>query len=112
MSGSSSSGRSFIRGGGNSTETPIQDCTNLSGNTHVISPTMVYFGTASIGDILNIELDNSIVILLDSSGNEVGTINPTWIIKLIDCLNNGNKYVAVITKINGAAIIVSIQEKD
>lgn len=108
MSGSNSSGRTFI-GGGGFEETPEQDCLNICGSTKVISPTMVYFSTVSIGEILKIKLDSSTIILLNSSEDEVGGINPTWIINLIDCINKGNKYEAEIRKINGASIDIFIQ---
>lgn len=107
MSGSSSSGRSFS-GGGGFVEIPAQDCLTLAGVTKVISPTMMYFNSASIGDILKVELDEGIITLLNSLGDAVGGINPAWITILIDCINKGNKYEAIIVKIDGAAIDVSI----
>jgi hypothetical protein len=109
MSGSSYNGRSFT-GASGIIETPIVDCSNIGGNTNVISPTMIYFGTALIGDILNVELQGSTIALINSSGNSVGGIYPTWAINLIDCISKGNKYIATITNINGAAITVSIKK--
>lgn len=109
MSGSSSNERSFS-GVGGSIETPVQDCASISGNTNVISPTMIYFGTASSGDVLNVELDGSTLALINSLGDTVGGIYPAWAMKLIDCINSGNRYIAIIIKINGAAITVSIQK--
>ncbi|MDY0051132.1 MAG: hypothetical protein RBR65_01215 [Aliarcobacter sp.] len=110
MSGSSSNERSFSGEIGDHIENPIQDCTSIGGNTNVISPTMVYFGTAAIGDVLNVELDGSTLAVVNSLGDTVGGIYPAWAMKLIDCINSGNKYVAIITKMNGAAITVSIQK--
>ena len=110
MSGSSSNDRSFSGEMGGFIETPIQDCASIGGNTNVISPTMIYFATASIGDILNVELDGSTLALINSLGDTVGGIYPAWAMKLIDCINSGNRYIAIIIKINGAAITVSIQK--
>ena len=110
MSGSSSNERSFSGVIGGSIETPIQDCASIGGNTNVISPTMIYFATASSGDVLNVELDGSTLALINSSGDTVGVIYPAWAMKLIDCINSGNRYIAIIIKINGAAITVSIQK--
>lgn len=107
MSGGNSSGRSFSGGGGFG-ETPAQDCSTLAGVTKVISPTMIYFDSVSIGDILKVELDEGIIVLLNSLGDAVGGINPAWIATLIACINKGNKYEATIVKIEGAAIDVSI----
>ena len=110
MSGSSTSGRSFI-GGGSFEEVPELDCLNIGGETKVISPTMVYFGNASIGELLKVKLDDLTVVLLDDSDNEVGGINPVWIATLVDCMKKGNKYNAEIKKMNGASIDVFIQLK-
>lgn len=109
MSGSSSSGRSYIGVGGGLSGTSTEDCSSLKGTTKVMSPSMVYFSKILVGDKLKIKLDAETVILLNVSDDEVGGINPTWVTNLIDCLKKGNKYEATISKINGAAIDVTIQ---
>ncbi|MCJ8326760.1 MAG: hypothetical protein MJK08_06630 [Campylobacterales bacterium] len=109
MSGSSSSGRSFL--GGIAMENPTVDCSSLKRSTKVVSPTMIYFKTVFVGTILKVELDDSKVILLDSSDNAVGSIIPAWIGRLIDCINDGYQFEAIINNMNGASIDVTIQHK-
>jgi hypothetical protein len=110
MSGSSSSGRPYSGSqSGGSVEIPKQDCTSIGGITKVISPTMPFFISASVGDALRVELDDAIISLLNKTGDSVGVINPTWSIKLVECLKKGNQYEAIIKNINGASIDVFIQ---
>lgn len=110
MSGSSSSGRPYSGSqSGGSVEIPKQDCSSLGDITKVISPTMPFFKLASVGDILRVELDGAVVSLLNKLGDSVGVINPTWSIKLVECLKKGNQYEAVIKNISGASIDVFIQ---
>ena len=108
MSGSSSSSRPSFSGGG-LVENPSPDCSNLRLSTKVISPTMSYFSKAVVRSTLEVQLDNSIVELLDYSGNVVGSICPTWIERLIKCLEDGHKYQAEIETLNGANIDVLIK---
>jgi hypothetical protein len=109
MSGSSSSGRSFSGGGSSFSGETTQGCFNLKGSTKVISPTMPYFSTISVGEVLNVILDEESVVLVNKLDDHVGGVNPTWVIELIECLKIGNKYIATVTKINGAAIDVYIK---
>jgi hypothetical protein len=76
MSGSSYNGRSFSGTTGMIEKTNV-NCSNIGGNTIVISPTMIYFGTASIGDVLSVEVQGTTIALINSSGDTVGGIYPT-----------------------------------
>ncbi|TLP35517.1 hypothetical protein [Arcobacter arenosus] len=121
MSGSNSSGRSFTGGGSSfiggltsgggsgSSGGSFQSCSKLKGSTKVISPTMTYFSTVKIGEILKVELDEDMIVLVNKSNDQVGGINPPWVIDLIECIKQGNKYIAKIMKINGAAIDVFVE---
>lgn len=110
MSGSSSSGRSYTGGVGGYSSTPVIDCSNLSRSTHILSPTMSFFSSQSIGNTLNVNLDEDETVFLVNNRNEqVGGLNPTWITELIDCLKKGKEFEAVISKIEGALISVNIK---
>lgn len=109
MSGSNYSRSSYSSGGNGVSISSTDDCLNFKRKTQVMSPMMPFFSLASVGDELKIILDEETVVLLSLSGDEVGGINPTWISKLIECLKQGNSYVAEITKINGAAIDILIK---
>jgi hypothetical protein len=109
MSGSNYSRSSYSSGDNGISTSSIDDCSNFKRKTQVMSPTMSFFSLASVGDELKVILDNETVVLLNLSHDEVGGINPTWISKLIECLKQGNTYVAEITRINGAAIDILIK---
>jgi hypothetical protein len=106
MSGSNSSGRAYM--GVFSIDLDKKDCDELKSTDRVISPTMSYFNTVSKNTILKIVLSDSIVVLEASNGDEVGSLNPTWIIRLKECLEEGYKYEAQVHSIDGAAIYVQI----
>ena len=107
MSGSSYS-RSSYSGAGFGEEN-VPSCDKINILTQVVSPTMSYFGIASVGDFLHIELDqDDVVVLVNSENDEVGSVNPPEISTLIKCLKEGNKYNAIIKSIDGAHILVNI----
>jgi len=106
MSGSSSNGRGY---GGFEVERE-QECSEITFTTKVISPTMVYFGKASIGTVLDVEIDEGIIVLL-ANKNVVGSITHTIISKLLKCMKAGHRYEADIFEINGASITVTIRAK-
>ncbi|MBU0923459.1 hypothetical protein KKG81_01125 [bacterium] len=117
MSGSSSSGRSYTGSGGNiftsggsgNTGGKTKNCSTLKGKTIIMSPNMTYFMSAFVGSQLEVIIVNETVALVNKLGDEVGSINPSWIVDLIECLKKRNKYLATIVTINGAAIEVFIE---
>lgn len=108
MSGSSSTGRGSF-GGGIPMDIPIVNCSDLKLNTRVMSPVMAYFVKISTGVILKVELDNSTIVLLNEENDVVGSVYPAKVEILIKCLEDGQKYVAEIVSISGAAITVTIR---
>lgn len=108
MSGSSS-GRSSFQGGSFGAS-PVQDCSRLNITTSVVSPSMIYFGGVSAGIKLVVDIDDGIVVLFNGV-DVVGSVNPPRIQELIKCLEDGHKYEATISTINGAHIQVIIQSK-
>ncbi|MDD4854588.1 MAG: hypothetical protein PHU41_01970 [Sulfuricurvum sp.] len=76
--------------------------------TSVVSPDMSFFGSLSVGTILLMDLSQGIVVILNHSGQSVGSINPTRIEELMKCMEE-NKFQATITELNGAYIQVLVQ---
>ncbi|RLA76109.1 MAG: hypothetical protein DRG78_19645 [Epsilonproteobacteria bacterium] len=107
MSGSSSSGRSYM--GGLSISDEPEECMEIKGSVRVVSPTMTYFSTVLINTTLEVVLSDAIVVLLNhETGDEVGSLNPSNITKLKECLEQGYKYEANIYNKDGASIDVQL----
>lgn len=107
MSGGSYSMSSFFGSGVGEENVPSCDKINIL--TQVVSPTMTYFGIASVGDVLRVKLDqDDVVVLVNSENDEVGSVIPPEITTLIKCIKEGDKYKAIIKSIDGAHILVNI----
>ena len=88
---------------------PVQDYSTFQGMTKVISPVMIHFSNASLGDVFSISLHEENVVLLNSSGDILGSINPAWITELIYNIKKGKSYGAVISYIMDSSIDVTIK---
>lgn len=108
MSGSSYSRPSFGGNFGSGEGSKIDNCLTIRMTTSVVSPDMSFFSTLSVGTILLMDLLKDIVVILNHSGQPVGSINPTRIEELKKCMEE-HKFQATITELNGAYIQVLVQ---
>lgn len=102
MSGSSE------RNSGGSFE-PTLRCETINFTTDVNSPQPDAVLGLKVDDILDIELNNHIVVVVRRDNKKVlGSINWTHVLKLIECLGQGYKYVAVVRYVQDGLIKVAI----
>lgn len=87
-----------------------KDQCNLRFTTQLSSPNPDLVKDLSVGDILIVAFDENknLVTAQNSNLEAVGTIAPPNLSKLIDCIQQGNEYVATITKMNGGYITVEV----
>lgn len=102
MSGSSE------RNSGGSFE-PILRCETINFTTDVNSPQPDALIGLKIDEILDIQLHNHVVVVVRRDNKTVlGSINWTNVLKLIECLEQGYKYVAVVRYVQDGLVKVAI----
>lgn len=96
-------------GGGGGSYEPVLRCETISFTTDVNSPQADAIVGLELNDILDLTLSNNIVILIRrDNGMFLGSINWTNVLKLIECLNDGYRYIAVVKQIQDGLIKVSV----
>ena len=97
-------------GGGNGGKTPdsILRCETISFNTDVNSPQPSAIAGLQVNDVLQVINQNNTAVVVRDTGAVVGSINWISLLKLIECLNTGYQYVAVVKDIQDGLIKVHI----
>lgn len=107
MSGSSGGGG----GGGSSGGSSGGDC-NIVERVPLNSPQAAVVATLTQNQALNVELrGGSVVAVVSASNNVAGSLTPRRLVELIDCMNQGQQYVAVVLTIRGALCEVEIRPR-
>ena len=105
MSGSGS-------GGGGRTTDKV-DCSTLVLKTHLNSPKAAVLKTLKKGSKLSIQLEShggkTIVVAKASQGQAAGSITGAGLASLINCLQNGFSFHAVVISLAGGGCEVSVQ---
>ena len=88
----------------------VKDLCDLYIPTQLANPDPNLVQTLSVNNKLNVVLNNQtkVVTAQDNNQQVVGIIAPPNLKKLIECIQQGNIYVATIIKINGGHITVEI----
>ena len=96
-------------GGGGGAVTPTLQCETISFSTDVNSPQSDAMAGLKIQEVLDLEIRNNTVVLIRRENKKIlGSINWTSLLKLIECLNEGYKYVAIVRQIQGGLIKVQV----
>lgn len=99
-------------GGGGSDFEPVKDCGSISFNTDINSPQEGAIEDLEVANRLDVVLNNNIVIVVrQDTGDTIGSVNWSSIARLIECLQDGFEYVAVIRDIQDGLIKVHISAK-
>lgn len=87
-------------------------CSSLTEDTLIASPAPAVISTITVGETLRLSLspgDNPPVLAQKPSGVLVGTVMPTFLVDLVDCMRAGNAYEVKVLEISGGAIRVRVQ---
>ena len=105
MSGSSG-------GSGGPSFEPVKDCDSISFNTDINSPQEKAIGRLKVRDRLNVMLsNNTVVVVRQDTGDTLGSVNWSSIVRLIECMQDGFEYVAEVRDIQDGLIKVHISAK-
>lgn len=107
MSGSSGSGG----GGGSSGGSSVGDC-NIVERVPLNSPQAAVVATLTQSQELDVQLRGGSVVAVVSASNSIaGSLTPRRLVELIDCINQGRQYVAVVMTVRGALCEVEIRPR-
>lgn len=106
----SSSGISF-GGVPNGASELALSCPILTFQTPLNSVDPTVLATLSVGDVLQIEERDGVVLALTDKGETVGSITAIELSTLLACLTAGYGYVGLVESINGGTCIVTIKHK-
>lgn len=83
------------------------NCSSLEITTHIISPDMELMQEVVVGQELDVQLENDIVIIIYNT-KSLGAINSSSILSLIKCIRGGTVYKAKVLEKDGAQCKVKI----
>lgn len=96
-------------GGGVATTCDIVERTPLN------SPVGAILKTLKVGSVLEVVLDTSggrtLLAVESMPGTRVGSLTPKSLAKLIECIEQGNHYIAVIDKVTGGMYEVEVRRR-
>jgi hypothetical protein len=98
-------------GGGGVPDQPV-DCAAVKLTTVLASPDSMVLPTPKANDQLELRLREGtppVVVAVTSKGAEAGAIAVSNITRLIDCMRQGYRYVAVIVSVSGGEVRVTIR---
>jgi len=91
-------------GGGNT-------CQAFTSRTMLVSPVPAVVATLRVDDILSLSLTNntSPINAIAPNGIAAGAVAPRRIGDLVDCMVQGNRYIATVVSVNGGSVEVDIR---
>ena len=104
MGGSGGNGGGGLFGGTGSGGPEATPCSKLRFTTTVVSPKIAVLGTINVNQKLRVALidtdpDRPRVVVQTSNGAEAGSLLPTDLPRLIECLRKGQNYWATVLEI-------------
>lgn len=92
---------------------PQPSCEALHERTTLNSVNPAAIPVLKVGDILTVVAQSPTgpLAVVHSSGTTVGAITSASAARILECIQNGHNYVAVIQTISGAQIVVLIRHK-
>lgn len=110
MSGSSGGGgnSSGAAGGSGIGEASTGDVCNIVERVPLNSPQAAVVSRLKEGQQLTVEQRHGVVVALEGA-NVAGSLTPRRLVELIDCMNQGRQYIAVVLAIRGALCEVEIR---
>ncbi len=99
-------------GSGGFTPPSSSPCARLTFQATVNSPNPAVIGQLTVGDNLEISLNSAgLGVVVELNGEDAGAITATQVAQLINCINSGFEYRAVVVQLNGGQCVVRIEAK-
>jgi hypothetical protein len=109
MSGSGGGGG----GGGPATPDAQVDCTSLIFRTNLNSPDPAVVSELNRRDVLQVspKTPQGPIEVIANAGKVAGSITAAQMMRLLQCINDGFEYVAVVLSISGGRVEVEVRPK-
>lgn len=99
-------------GGG---EGPVEDPCDIVQTAALNSPQPTVIARLNVGDVLSVVLGGTparpILEVRDGSGAVAGSLTHRGHVAIIDCINRGNVYIAVVVEKTGGMVTVRVQRQ-
>lgn len=76
------------------------------------SPKQAVVSTLAVSDELTVEYRDLVLVAADKQGRTAGSLVPRQLVELIECIEKGKKYVAIVKKVAGGLCEVEIRPRD
>ncbi|WP_157499119.1 hypothetical protein [Lysobacter sp. Root604] len=94
------------RGGG----APVSPCSTLTFDATVNSPQATALATLAVGDVLELTLmtgGQGVAVMKNAA--IVGTLTGIRVAQMINCMNSGFDYKAIVSTLNGGQCVVRVE---
>ncbi len=107
MSGPGSSGGGTGGGG----VPPSIDCTRILEKTILNSPVPKVVSSLKKGDILTVMVQERSLVAVTEDGDIAGALTPPLLPRIVECIDEGYEYVAIVLQISGGQCNVEVRLK-
>lgn len=91
---------------------PTSPCARLTFQATINSPKPIVVGQLKVGDSLDVVLNPQVQgVILEHNAQTAGSLTGTQVAQLINCINSGFEYQAVVVQLNGGQCVVRIEPK-
>ena len=98
--------------GGYAPTAPTSPCARLTFQAAINSPKSTVLRDLNVGEALDVVLnEEGQGVVLERNGLTAGSLIGTQVAQLVNCLNSGFEYQAIVVKINGGQFIVRVEAK-
>lgn len=99
-------------GGGDGPGPEIQeiDCTRISERTVLNSPDPEVVSSLTKGDVLDVKVQNGMsLVAVTEDGEIAGALTPPLLPRIVECIEEGFEYVAIVLNVSGGECRVHIK---
>jgi hypothetical protein len=98
--------------GGYKPSAPTSPCARLTFQATINSPKPALLTQLKVGDLLDVVLNpQGQGVILEHNTQPAGSLTGTQVAQLINCINSGFEYQAIVVQINGGQCVVRIEPK-
>lgn len=98
--------------GGYKPTAPTSPCARLAFQATINSPKPTVVVQLKVGDVLDVVLTpQGQSVVLEHNAQQAGSLTGTQVAQLINCINSGFEYRAVVVQLNGGQCVVRVEPK-
>lgn len=98
-----------VGGEGGIPPVPNIDCMRIMEKTILNSPVPEVVSTLKTGDILKVSLRERSLVAVTENNAVAGALTPPLLPRIVECINEGYEYIAIVQTVSGGRCIVEIR---